>query len=273
MSTHTRPSITPQFVIGVFVTLAGVVLMLDRLIVDGLARQLRPFFWPVVLLTIGASMLAQRRDPSGRFWGSLWLVVGTWILLNALGWLHVTIWQMIGPLILILIGGTLLMHALRERRPPDRAAAWPPLPPGGPAGAVAGAASGTPALPNGGAAIPVQNDPAGLVSLFTVMGEAKRASNDKPFRGGEMTAFMGGCVLDLRQAAIEPGQEASVNILAIMAGHEIWVPSTWAVALDVVPMLGGVDDKRLPPLEPLREDAPRLRLKGFILMGGLVIRN
>ena len=34
MPTHTRPSVTPQFVLGVFITLAGIVLMLDRLMVD-----------------------------------------------------------------------------------------------------------------------------------------------------------------------------------------------------------------------------------------------
>lgn len=274
MAPETPSTVTPQFVIGVFITLMGIVLMLDRLeVVD--ARQIRAF-WPVVLIAVGTSMLAQRRDSGGRFWGAVWTVVGTWILLNTLGWLEVTIWQMIGPLILILIGGTVLTHALRQRssrldlplRPEDANGAWhgethPSTPAAGSLPGVAGAPPG----------LPLQSDPGGVVSLFTVMGEAKRASNDKPFRGGEMTAIMGGCVLDLRQATVEPGHEAIVNILAVMAGHEIWVPSGWTVALDVVPLLGGVDDKRLPPLEPLTQHAPRLRLKGLVLMGGIVIRN
>jgi hypothetical protein len=196
--------------------------------------------------------------------------VGAWILFNTLGWLEVTIWQMLGPLILILVGGTVLAHAFRRERParPSR-----PERPWGHASDGLGATP-PPAVPQlGASAIPLESDPGGVVSLFTVMGEAKRASNDKPFRGGEMTAFMGGCVLDLRQASMDPGQEAVVNILAVMAGHEIWVPSGWAVAMDVVPLLGGVDDKRLPPLEPLPPDPPRLRLRGFVLMGGIVIRN
>lgn len=272
MASHSRPAVTPQFVIGVFITLIGVVLMLDRLeLLD--ARQLRPF-WPLLLVAVGASMLVQRRDSGGRFWGSVWTVVGTWMLLNTLGWLDVTIGQMLGPLILILIGGVVLSHALRQRRPPAHG-----LPPQGTTYTL-GESNGPPpavpplpGMPPRRAGPAPQNNPDGMVSLFTVMGEAKRASNDKPFRGGEMTAFMGGCVLDLRQAAMEPGQESIINILAVMAGHEIWVPAGWAVAMDVVPLLGGVDDKRLPPIEPLPPDPPRLRLKGFVLMGGIVIRN
>jgi hypothetical protein len=64
-----------------------------------------------------------------------------------------------------------------------------------------------------------------------------------------------------------------LNLVGIMAGHEIGVPRGWAVICDVVPVMGGVDDKRLPPLETLPENPPRLRLKGIIFMGGVVIKN
>ena len=274
MSTESRAQVTPQLVIGVFVTLMGLVLMLDRLeLVE--ARRLRPF-WPLVLVAIGASMLIQRRDPSGRFWGGAWTVIGAWMLLNALGWLDVTVWQLIGPLLLILIGGTVLAHALRRQRPPDSHAGWPvasafpesdrPLPPPLPPGAPAVRAGAAP--PD----VPASSEPDGMVSLFAVLGEAKRTSNDNPLRGGEMTAFLGGCVLDLRQASIPPGQQVVINVLAVMAGHEIRVPPGWVVASDIVPLLGGVDDKRLPPIEPLAPDAPRLRLRGIVLMGGVVLK-
>ena len=276
MASDTRATVTPQLVIGVFITLLGVVLMLDQFgLVE--ARHVRPF-WPLLLIALGASMLLQRRDSSGRFWGGVWTMIGAWMLLNALGWLEVTVWQLIGPLLLILIGGTVLAHAFGRQRP-----AMPPPPPSAYPGLESapaippplyGSASPPPLRPSAERLQePLQADPDGLVSLFAVLGESKRASNDNPFRGGEMTAFLGGCVLDLRQATIPPGGHAVINVLAVMAGHEIRVPDGWAVASDIVPLLGGVDDKRRLTADPLPPTAPRVRLRGIVLMGGVVLKN
>jgi hypothetical protein len=266
MSTDAPRTVTPQLVIGAFVVLLGIVLLLDRLQIAE-ARHLR-LIWPMVLIAVGGSMLVQRSDQSGRFWGSVWTLVGVWMLLNMLGWIQVTFWQLIAPLVLIAIGTSVVMHAMRRdtsrwARPsrPSRPASpglHPPPMPG---------------TPRGPEAEPLRSEPGGFVTLFTIMGQSKRASSDKPFRGGEMTAFMGGCVLDLRQATIPPGEVAVVNLLAVMAGHEIWVPPGWAVNCEVVPLLGGIDDKRLPPIEPLPDNAPRLRLKGVVLMSGVVIKT
>jgi hypothetical protein len=278
MASDARASITPQLVVGVFLTLVGTVLLLDRLQLVQ-AGQLR-LFWPAILVAIGMSMLLRRTDPSGRFWGTLWTAVGGWLLLSALGVFNISIGQLIGPLILILIGASVMrntgMMRCRPRRPrqrdlpaPDPFTSVEP-PPAGPLPIVM-----PPPIPGGRGAppIPLTNDPSGTVTLFALMGEAKRASNDKPVRGGEMTAVMGGCVLDLRQATVLPGEQAIVNVVAVMGGHEVWVPPGWLVVSDVVAVLGGVDDKRLPPLEPLPEAPPRLRLRGIVLMGGLVIKN
>ena len=65
-------------------------------------------------------------------------------------------------------------------------------------------------------------------------------------------------------------------MFVMMGGHELWVPSGWTVVIEVMPILGGVEDKRLPPvLDPARatEAAPRLVLRGIVVMGGLTIKN
>ena len=265
METEPRTGVTPQLVIGIFVMLFGLVLTLERLrlVAPGHLR----LFWPIALVAIGTSLLIRREDSRGRFWGIVWTVLGGWLAFHSIGWIPVSPRDLIVPLIFILIGGTLVSQTMWGR--PIRAKSmrhsrWPQTP-------SAAGEPGVPPIPSV-AGVP-QSDPRGKVSLFAVMGEAKRASNDKPFRGGEMTAIMGGCVLDLRQAEILPGEHAVVNILAVMAGHEVWVPKEWSVASDVVPLLGGVDDKRLAPLTPLAPDAPRLVLKGIVLMGGAVIKN
>ena len=74
-----------------------------------------------------------------------------------------------------------------------------------------------------------------------------RRWDGSPFRGGEMTAFMGGCELDLRQAEMAPGEDATIDVFAVMGGHEIRVPETWAVVTKAVPIMGGVEDRTRPP--------------------------
>ena len=261
MTTDPRNPVTPQLVIGIFVTLIGALLMLDavNLIETSVFRP----FWPSVLIAIGISMLIKRTDSNGRFWGWTWTALGTWLLLNSLGILRIRVWELIGPILLIVIGWSIVRGTLKADPPPAPSSPFdiPPLP-GASSSRTDREAPGMPRTHEGG-----------RVNLVAVMGEAKRASNDHPFRGGEMTAIMGGCVLDLRQATVAPGDEARLNLFGLMAGHEIWVPTSWAVLTDVIPIIGGVDDKRLKPIEVLAENAPRLRLKGTMIMGGVVIKN
>jgi hypothetical protein len=269
MTTDPRPTVTPQLVIGLFITILGALLTLDALnIIE--TSVFRPF-WPSVLIALGLAMLLKRQDSSGRFWGWIWTGLGSWLLLNALGVLRLRVWELIGPVLLIVIGWSIVRHTWHQEPPPASA----PPPDGiSPFPGVPGVPPMPPPAGRGDREIPggLRSHEGGRVTLFALMGEAKRASNDHPFRGGEMTAVMGGCVLDLRQAIIAPGDEARINLVGVMAGHEIWVPPSWSVLSDVVPVLGGVDDKRLRPLEPASEHPPRLRLKGVILMGGVVIK-
>jgi hypothetical protein len=115
------------------------------------------------------------------------------------------------------------------------------------------------------------------LTIFAVLGGAKRSSLSTRFKGGEVTAFMGGFQIDLRQAVIPPGEEAVIDMMIGMGGGEIVVPASWNVATPIVPIMGGVDDKRLAPV-PGSFDyggkaAPRLVVKGLLLMGGLEIKS
>jgi predicted membrane protein len=93
------------------------------------------------------------------------------------------------------------------------------------------------------------------------------ASQD--FRGGELSAFMGGGKLDLRGATLAGGQ-AVVSVFALMGGFEIFVPEAWNVIVEVTPFMGGVDIKARTSTDP---SAPRLVVRGFVMMGGVDIKN
>jgi len=140
-----------------------------------------------------------------------------------------------------------------------------------------------------------RSDAGDTVSLFAVMGEDQRTSYATTFRGGEMTTFMGSNKLDLRQATLAPGDEAVIDVFAMMGGLELRVPDGWTVVVEAVPVMGGVKDQRLhagarraleaerapadagasdtkaPEVNP--STAPRVVVRGFIIMGGLVIKS
>ena len=106
------------------------------------------------------------------------------------------------------------------------------------------------------------------------MSAVRRVSTSARFRGGEVAAFMGGGRIDLRQATIPAGEDAVIDMLAVMAGFEIFVPPTWTIATPIVPFMGSVEDHRLAtPGRPQATPGPRLVLRGLLFMGGVHIRS
>ena len=117
--------------------------------------------------------------------------------------------------------------------------------------------------------------PATANRLFAIMSESKRRFDGKPFDGAYMTAFMGGCSLDLRRATVPPGETRVVEVFGIMVGHEIKVPPDWNVTLDVTPIMGDVKDKRVPAVTPppLAGAPPTLQVRGSVVMGEVKITD
>ena len=99
------------------------------------------------------------------------------------------------------------------------------------------------------------------------LGGVERRNSSSAFRGGKASAVMGGVDLDFRDSIME-GDEAKIEVSAIMGGVDIRVPRTWNVINRVVPILGGVDDHTSP-----RDAKKRLIIEGTVLMGGLEIKN
>lgn len=139
----------------------------------------------------------------------------------------------------------------------------------------------------------VRAAPAGTYasSVFTIMGRKDHAAPAQPFHGGEITTVMGRTHLDLRQAIVEPGGEAVVDVVALMGRVEITVPPAWSVDVQTTSFMAGVRSRRTradapadqvapgPPDALERADplpgpgpAPRLVLRGIALMGGLVVQ-
>ena len=91
------------------------------------------------------------------------------------------------------------------------------------------------------------------------------------FRGGEMTSVMGRSDLDLRQTTVAPGEEAVIEVFTLMGGSTIRVPEGWSVEMRAVSIVGGAKDRRSGARDV--PGAPRIVVRGFIMMGGLNIRS
>jgi Domain of unknown function (DUF5668) len=229
MTDHGGP-LTPQLVIGVLVATAGVLLTLDNLNVIQAERYLR--FWPAGLIALGLVKLTQSRSRQpGALGGVVLVATGSWLLLEQTAVVEISVRQL-WPALLVLFGGFLVWRGL----------------------------SGPPALAAG--------DSNATVSATAVLGSVVRGNNSPGFRGGELTAVMGGCEIDLRHAAIHG--EAVIDVFAMWVGIEIRVPDDWTVVSRVTPVLGGVDDQTRPPQTASRH---RLVLRGLVMMAGVEIKN
>ncbi len=219
----------PQLILGLVIVTVGLLLTLDRLGIVDAESYLR--FWPAGLIAIGLGKLWQcRGSNSGLLGGAVLTGAGAWLLLDEFDLVRRSFWDL-WPLALVALGASLVWRAFAGRRP-------------------------------------APNDGNSIVSAVAVLSGVNRGNNSTTFRGGDLTAIMGGCEIDLRQAQING--EAVIDVFAMWGGIEIRVPEDWTVISQVTPLMGGFDDKTRPPHGV---SAHRLIVRGFILMAGIEVKN
>ena len=102
-----------------------------------------------------------------------------------------------------------------------------------------------------------------------IMSGARRAGRWVVPRTYVGVAVMGGIELDLREAQFsEP--EVTIQAYALMGGIEITVPEDIDVDVSGIAFMGGFDHNASGPGQP---GAPRLRVIGFALMGGVDVKR
>lgn len=242
---HSRDGfVHPRLVVGLFVMALGALFLLDNMrIVD--FGDVFQRFWPVAPIAIGLAMVLQRRGNSNRGVGGFLVVAGTWILLYDFDIVPYSFWDG-WPLVLIGIGAWLVYRAVVE---PEISTAR---------GSVSAGQPGYDASATGDSTL----------SAFGFLGGVVRKSTSQAFQAADVTAIMGGCTIDLRDADLGP-EPAVVDAFAFWGGIEVLVPPNWVVINKVLPLLGGVEDTTRQAPEPGKE----ILIRGTVLMGGLEIHN
>jgi predicted membrane protein len=198
-------AMAPQLVLGLLIVVIGLLFTLENLGLVDAHVYLR--YWPIALIAVGLLKLWQGSG-GAVFGGFVFVLAGVWLLLQAMGIVTVSLWNL-WPMLLVFAGASMVWRGMYGRHD-DRATA----------------------------------DAHSTVSATAVLAGVNRGSTSKGFRGGDLTAIFGGCQIDLRQAAIEG--EAVIDVFAMWGGIEIRVPENWSVSGRVTPILGGYEDKTRP---------------------------
>lgn len=121
------------------------------------------------------------------------------------------------------------------------------------------------------ASIPSRGDESSdVVNLVTVFDSLDVKSRSRAFRGGTLTTWFGGAVLDLREAQLAP--DAELVIGTAFGGVLVRVPATWRIECHATAIIGGVDAPSGPP-QPDDPDAPVLAVRASSLFGGISIQR
>lgn len=230
-------SVPSQVLLGILAIGLGILFFLDNLGIINFRHALP--FWPLILIVVGVVKMCDSSRRNGVVVGATITGIGIVMLLNRLGFLHVS-WRSLWPLALIALGiAVLLRPAVRPSEPASSAVSLTKS----------------------------EADKEEFLDVTAMLGGLQRRVTTRNLRGGDITAVMGGCELDMRAASIQG--EAVINIFAIMGGITIKCPTDWTVVLEGTPILGGFDEKTAPP----PDHSKRLIVRGYAILGGVEITN
>jgi len=247
-----------RIVWGGILILLGIIYALDSFDVLSAGDILE--FWPLILIGIGATKISQARFSSQRTAGFILVAIGGVFLLRSF---HL-VWfrgRDLWPVVFLLVGGFLVWQALARRR----AAA------GGDGDKSPGERILEKAREEFAVSRDGQREVGSVLNEFAFMGGGDRVVRAQDFRGGEITAIMGGFGIDLRGAAIA-GDSATINIFTLWGGVDLKVPDEWNVTVAGAPILG-VFTNSARAFRQGDAAAKTLVVKGVAIMGGVEVKN
>ena len=255
------PNATGGMIIGLCVIAVGVLFLLRNvgiLYFDDIWQ-----YWPVILIVVGLSKLANTHSASQVTSGLIIGGLGTIFLLRNLGYIYGDIWQYIWPGVLIAVGLSILVKHLEGRGQEDGRgqAASPGSSTSGP---------GNPFPPFSGFA--ASSSRSNSLHIETVFHGTRQKVESQEFEGGKITVVFGGAEIDLRGAGTKL-EEVTIKAESVFGGIELWVPAHWQTIVRGTGVFGGFEDKTWPAAPGTQAKAPRLVITGAAVFGSVIVKN
>lgn len=180
------------------------------------------------LFVIGAGLLVFLNDFRSYLWALLISGFGVVYLLRNLGVADFNPWQIFWPAVIIVIGLSVIF-----RRP--------------------------------GMDQKMTDEQSDDVSA--ILGGVDHTNKSDDYKGGKVTAIMGGVKIDLRKAVIKDG--AILDVFTLMGGIELVVPENVTVKSKAMVILGGIENKAQTTAD---RKSPTLYVTGEVIMGGVEVK-
>ena len=193
-----------QILAGLLVLAVGVGFFIDALNIANFKVIIKDW-WPLIIVGIG--LVSLMSNPRAWLWPAATTAFGVLLLLQNLNYISFSVWNLIWPTIIILVGLSILFRRQGWDRPQE------------------------------------DNEDA-VVATALFSGQNIRSVSHK-FKGGSMSAVFGGIDLDLRDAKLE--DKAQMDVFAAFGGIDIKVPEGWVVKVSGLPIFGGWEDKTKKP--------------------------
>ncbi|GMT46144.1 MAG: hypothetical protein IEMM0006_1976 [bacterium] len=226
-----------KLVIGGLLIFVGAILMLSNFDFFDINIGYFLFSWKSILIYIGLVMLASRTNKRPAY---ILIGIGVFFWLPDIFGYSVRFKDVLWPMILIGLG---LLLIYRQRSP------------------------GHSHYDTGSNSV---EDNSGYLNDVSIFGGGIKIIQSKNFKGGNITAIMGGSEFDLRHVTFA-SRVAVIDVFTLFGGTKIIVPENWTIQSDALSILGGFSDKRAVSMSSSEDNV--LVIKGIVMLGGIEVKS
>lgn len=221
--------------LGIILILLGLGFLLDQFNIISF-NSIISMYWPLVLIILG--IVGFLKKNSSKIINISLIVLGILFQARNMDLIDVNIFKLFWPVILIILGIQMIFPENNLFRNKDNERKF-----------------GKQNLKD-------------HIDEFAIMSGLESNIESQEFKGGRVTAIMGGVELDLRDAQLY-NNEAAIEINAVMSGVEIYVPENWKIEHSGTPILGEFSNKKRYKEDV---DAPLLKINFSVIMGSIEIK-